>query len=159
MSRLIVHKAEPGTDLQRRRLVRLYGQGFQGVRGDRSTDEPAELSLQLTPPKVQRPLVSWRALDEHEVRVGELDRAGCQRFEAALVRIACGDQATILETEHASGGTPGQFEIARVVQLANELHDCGQAKAVERTFQLNHVFDFAEALVRNPKKPPRRASG
>jgi hypothetical protein len=46
-----------------------------------------------------------------------------------------------------------------MVQLTDELQDCGQPNAAERTFELNHGFELAEALVRNAKSGPRRASG
>ena len=75
--------------------------------------------------------------------------------EAAQIPKRRGDQSAVLETEHPAGRISGQLEIAGVVQLTDELHDGGQAKAAERSFQLNHVFEFVGALVRNAKDPPR----
>ena len=74
--------------------------------------------------------------------------------EAALVPKACGDQSPILETEHPAGVTPGQLEIARVVQLANELHDRGQAKAVERTLSTQPCVRLRRSVGAQRKESP-----
>src|SRR5438067_1143345 len=59
------------------------------------------------------------------------------------------EKPTVVEVKHAVRRALEQFQAAGVAQLADELHDRGQADAVERTLQLNHVLDRAGASARN----------
>ena len=88
--------------------------------------------MQLAVAQVQRPLACRQALGEHEIAVDEVHGACCQGFEAAyVVVVAGGYQSPVVEAEHTACGPLGQFEIAGVVELADELNDRGQADADE----------------------------
>ena len=79
MAGLVVHKAEQRADPQRGVSSVFTGSGSSATAVTSPLMNRLSCFCSSLPAKVQRPLVGWRALDEHEVRVGELDGAGRQR--------------------------------------------------------------------------------
>jgi hypothetical protein len=149
MSRLVIYEAEQRTDAQGRGVVGRGGLRFERLGSQLAAHELAELRLELAAAEVHGRVVRRRALDEHKVGLGELATAGCQRPDAVLVAVAGRHESTVVEAEHGPSVTAGDLQIASVAQLADELHEGGQANTAERTLELNHLFDVAEALVRN----------
>jgi hypothetical protein len=90
-----------------------------------------QVALQILDTQVERAFVEGDTFDEGELAVRELQAQLRQGFEAAGFSKICGDQVAVVEVEHAVRRALGQFQAARVAQLADELHDRGQADAVE----------------------------
>jgi hypothetical protein len=93
-----------------------------------------QVTLQILGAQVERPFVQRDTFDEGEFAVAQLQAQLGQGLEATGLAEIGGNQAAVVEVEHAMSRAPGQFEAARMAQLANELDDRRQPDAAERTF-------------------------